>query len=279
MGKGGGGLGGIVGSVTSPLSKVTGFNPFEAVSDFRNDMFGINDQADAAQAGAMAEMRARQAATAEARQARNRMNLAAQSPQQLAALERSLAAARTQVDTDLKQLAAIDPAIMEASKQVMQILQGGQSAQTAGIMSQRNQQRQELLNSLRAQYGPGAESTSIGQRALQQFDLQTNSVQQNALGNLFGIATTRVAGPGFAQLMGAAGGFGDYQGRLLGAEQAGSQNILGAMLGEVQSAAAPYTSDLLKAGARRQFWENLEGDVRQIGRTHLTGNSGTGKVV
>lgn len=245
-----------------------------SVSDFRSDVFGINDQAKFAQGAAMAEQAARQAMTAEARAGRERINLAAQSPQELAALEKSLGAAQTQVDTELRQLAAIDPAIMEASKQVLGLLKGETAASNNPMMAQRTSQRQQLVNSLRAQYGPGAESTSIGQRALQQFDMESNSMfaqnQQNSLGNLFGIATTRVNGAGVGNLLNTAQGFGGMQSRLLGAEQFGSQNILAALGGEVQSAGAQFTGDMLRAGAQRQFFQQMEDDGRQIGRSWAT---------
>lgn len=222
-----------------------------------HSIFGTDDQAKYSELAAMDAQRSRAAVTAEARAARTRMNLAAQSPQQLAALERSYAAAQTQVDTDLRQLAAIDPAIMEASQQVLKLLKGDNAAVNAPIMQQRQQQRQQLIDSLKAQYGPGAESSSIGQRALRAFDMESNTAfQQNqmgTLGNLFGMATTRVQNQGFGQLMNTAQGFGDYQSRILGAESAGSQGILGAMGGEVASAGAQYTGELMRAGAQRQL--------------------------
>lgn len=245
-----------------------------SITDFNNTISGVNKQAKYAQSAAMAEQAQRQAVTREARAARDRMNLAAQSPQQLAALERSYQAAQTQVDTDLRQLAAIDPAIMEASKQVLSLLKGDQAASNNPLMAQRNSQRQQLLDSLRAQYGPGAESSAVGQRALRQFDMESNNMlQQNqmgTMGNLFGMATTRVQGAGFGQLMAAGQGFGDYQSRLLAAEQAGSQGILQAMGGEVQGAGAQFTGDLIKTGAQRQFFTDIHNDGRQIGRSWAT---------
>jgi hypothetical protein len=282
MGKGGGGLGGIVKTQTQGLglggSGGGAGDLFGSLARTRNDVFGISDQAKYAQQAAMAEQAQRQAVTAEARAARERMNLAAQSPQQLAALERGLSAAQTQVDADLRQLAAIDPAIMEASKQVLTLLQGGKAAVNDPAMQQRQAQRQQLVDSLKAQYGPGAESTSVGQRALRQFDMESATMfqqnQQNTLGNLFGMATHRVQGAGFGQLMTAAGGFGDYQNRILGAEQAGSQGILQGMTGEVQGAGAQFTADLLKAGGRRQWFSMMEDDGRQIGRTWATMGAG-----
>lgn len=243
-------------------------------SNIANDAFGAisgsNKQARIAQRGAEAEQAARVAVTNEARASRDRMNLIAQSPQQLAALDRGYAAAQTQVDADLRQLAAIDPAIMEASKQVLTLLQGGQAAVNNPAMQQRQTQRQQLVDSLKSQYGPGAESTSHGQRALQQFDQQSATMfqqnQQNTLGNMMGIATTRTQGAGFGQLMSAAGGYNNYSQGLLGAEQAGSNMVLQGMSGEVQGAAAPFVGDMLRANFQRQKYNDVSGDMRQMGR-------------
>jgi hypothetical protein len=239
---------------------------------------GSNKQARVAQAAAEAEQQSRYAVTAEARAAAGRLNLAAQSPKQLQALEKSYEAAQTQVNADLRQLAAIDPAIMEASQQVLKLLQGETAAANKPIMAQRAQQRQELLNSLRAQYGPGAESSSIGQRALQQFDMQSDTMfQQNqmgTLGNLFGMATTKTGGVGFGQMLNVAEGLGGYQNRVLQAEGMGSQGVLGAMGNEVQGAAAHLTGDMLRANFQRQKYNDVSGDMRQMGRTWGTMGAG-----
>jgi hypothetical protein len=284
MGSGSGGLGGIGTDIGKGYwgimsgGTIKNGDPFGAAAGARNDIFGISDQAKYAQRAAEAEQAARVGVTNEARAARDRANAAAQSPQQLAALQRGLEAAQTQVETDLRQLAAIDPAIMEASKQVLDLLQGKEAAVNSPMMKQRAQQRQNLVNSLKSQYGPGAESSSIGARALQQFDDQTNTMfQQNQMattGQMMGIASTRMQGPGFGQLMGVASGFGDYQNRILNAQQSGDRNVLAGMQEEVQGAGAQYVSDLLKAGGRRQWYTMMEDDGRQIGRTWATMGAG-----
>jgi hypothetical protein len=257
------------------LAYVTGGGTLYAqyAKDIYKDVSGANAQAKAAERAAAAEAAMRGNVTAESRLAAERLNLAAQSPQQLMALEKSYKAAQTQVDTDLRQLAAIDPAIMEASKQVLTLLQGGKAAVNDPMMQQRAGQRQQLVDSLRAQYGPGAESSSIGQRALQQFDMQTNSSfqqnQQNSLGQLFGMATTRVQGHGFGQMMDVSQGYGNYQSRIANAEHMGSQGILNAMTGQVASAGAPFVGDFMRAGADRQ----LTNMAMQAGLAYATGGT------
>lgn len=275
MSKGGGGAIGFMGGGGAAFGSLLGNgNPFDMSKNGIGDLSGSNKQAKIAQQMAEAEQQARMAVTKEARAGADRMRLAAQSPQQLQALDAGLKAAQTQVDFDLKQLAAVDPAIMEASKQVLDLLQGKQAAVNDPAMKQRAGQRQQLVDSLRAQYGPGAESSSIGQRALQQFDQQSDVMfqqnQQNTLGNMMGIATTKTGGVGFGQLMGAAQGYGSYQDRQLQAEGMGTQGILQGMSGEVQSAGTPYVGEMLRAGFQRQKYEQVSSDMRSIGRSWST---------
>src|SRR5690606_34986027 len=120
------------------------------------------------------------------------MNLAQATPQELQAFNRQLAAAEKNLERQERMIAAIDPAIMEASEQVLALLRGEESGMTKVANEQRARQRQELVNSLRARYGPGAEESSLGRRILDQFDAETNMItqqqQQGALAQVFGIA-------------------------------------------------------------------------------------------
>lgn len=85
-------------------------------------------------------------------------------------------------------IAQIDPTIIEASQQALKLLRGEQSSTLAPLQSQRAAQRQKLLNSLREQLGPGAETSTAGIAALSKFDTETSNImagaQQQALGQL-----------------------------------------------------------------------------------------------
>lgn len=89
-------------------------------------------------------------------------------------------------------ISQIDPTIIEASQQVLRLMKGDNASSLAPLQRQRDMQRQKLMNSLRAQLGPGAESTSAGLRALTAFDNESANLfagaQQQAIANLGGTA-------------------------------------------------------------------------------------------
>ncbi len=89
-------------------------------------------------------------------------------------------------------LNTIDPAKMEASKQALQLMRGQAAASLKPYQDQRTTAREQLVGQLRNQMGPGAESSSAGLNALNQFDQatasQTASLQQSSMNNLMGIA-------------------------------------------------------------------------------------------
>jgi hypothetical protein len=90
-------------------------------------------------------------------------------------------------------ISQIDPTLIEASQQALKLLRGEQSSTLAPIERQRQQQRQTLLNTLREQLGPGAETSTAGIQALTKFDSDSNNLlsnqQQQALSGLGGLAT------------------------------------------------------------------------------------------
>lgn len=79
-----------------------------------------------------------------------------------------------------KLLSTIDPAILEAGKQALKLMRGEEAQTLTPLRNQRAQQRQELLNQLREKLGTGAESSSTGIRALNDFDMQTASLISDA---------------------------------------------------------------------------------------------------
>lgn len=86
----------------------------------------------------------------------------------------------------------IDPTIIEASQQALRLLRGEQSSTLNPLKAQRDQQRQKVVNMLREQLGPGAETSTAGIQALTRFDSETSNImagaQQQALSGLGGVA-------------------------------------------------------------------------------------------
>ena len=137
------------------------------------------------------------------------MALAEADPKELADLENAYANTEKQLAREERFVNAIDPALMEASQQALKLLRGEEADINKPMQTLRNKQREGLVASLRSQYGNGAELSSVGRQALQDFDMQTSTLaaqnQQSALGQAFGIATSDVMG-GLRQTGGALTG-------------------------------------------------------------------------
>ncbi len=197
------------------------------------------------------------------------MALAAASPQELSAYGDSLNAAHANLQNQQKLLDAVDPSLMEASKQILNIMQGHQTSMGGQYENGRNSQRQQLVNSLRSQYGPGAESSSIGRQALNQFDMQTSQggigVQNqalNTLGGVMGMGQSLQQGvqSGIGTLSGAGNNFSMMQQRQLNAQYNTGQSNIGAWTGTSQN-----VLDTTGAG---QIGAQLQGrGMAQIGRS------------
>jgi hypothetical protein len=251
------------------------------VGNFVGDITGSNRQAEAAEqaAGAQAAMSAetRMQVLREANQLeRESMRLANATPQELAALGRSYRTAEQSLRRESRLLASLDPALLEASKQALSLLRGEEASINKPLNDMRAMQRQNLLNSLRAQYGPGAESSSIGQRALQQFDMESNSMfaqnQQSALQQAFGIASSDFGGRlerASAGLQQVGQGYGALRERRLNTRMNVGAQTLGALSGTsqqmIQSAGAPYVGEQLRGQAQQQFM----GQAFNLGANYL----------
>lgn len=85
-------------------------------------------------------------------------------------------------------IAQIDPTIIEASQQALKLLRGEDASTLSPLKRQRDLARQKLVNQLREQLGPGAETSTAGIQALTRFDSETSNLmagaQQQAIGQL-----------------------------------------------------------------------------------------------
>lgn len=247
---------------------------------FRNDVFGTSDMAESAQNAAAEQQRIaqqqQQAALTESRKYQTNMNaLADMSPQEMAQHGQMLQSASKNLAQRQKLFDSVDPALMEASKQVLNLLQGGPSASTPARAAQRDQ----LVNQLRSQYGPGAENTSIGQHALQQFDMGTMGSRDQDLGTLMGVGQygNQLAN-GVDQGISALGG---AQQQLMNAQTAGTNSVLGSMMGTNQNvlnaAGASEVGNQIKYGAQKGFWDNWSQSSMKFGEAF--GGAGVGKAM
>lgn len=197
------------------------------------------------------------------------------SPQELMAYGNSLDAAQRTVDSDKALLSAIDPALMEASQQALKLLRGEDAASIGPLKQQRQAQRDQLLRTLREQLGPGAETSSAGIQALNQFDMETSSLlsgtQQSTLGTLLGTAqqsrTNINSDIGTLNNTGIA--FGNASNRYAQSILSAGTATLGAMTGTsqsvVNSAGSPFVSQLAQAQGNM----GIANQFSQIGGTLL----------
>lgn len=259
-----------------------------AVTNVVGDISGSNRAADAAQRSALDQQSAARASKNEimgiARQNQtDAMALAEASPMELAALNRSYSSAEQALGREERLLAAIDPALMEASSQALKLLRGESADINAPMQNLRNSQRQQLVNSLRSQYGPAAESTGIGSRILQQFDMESSAQMaqnnQNALGTVFGIASQDFGGRaqrGIANLQQVGQGFGALQDRKLNARMNTGNAMLSALGGTSQAVIQSAGAGNVGAALRGQAQQGLFNSAIGIGAQAAMAGSGGG---
>lgn len=274
----GAGQGAAAGSVAGPWGAVIGAGVGVLGSMMSSDAAG-----DAANAQAAMAAQTRDAILGYSKTAgNNALDLSAASPQELNALGNSYSAAYQGLQQQQKLFAAIDPALMEASKQALTILRGGQAQMNQPMMDVRNQQRSQLINSLKANYGPGAETTQAGMQALSNFDMQTQSMfqqnQQNSLGQLMGIANNPNSGAGLdrsTSVMGnVAGQYGALQQRQANTQLNVMNSTLGALAGSSQQMINTAGSQYVGQGLMGQGLSSLGNLGMQIGGNMMGRSAG-----
>lgn len=217
---------------------------------------GANKAADAAQNAALAQQSEAQRQYNEQSGIVNKATVAG-----LANYDKALKAQEGNLSRQEQLVKQIDPTIIEASQQALKLLRGEQSSTLAPLQNQRNMQRQKLVNSLREQLGPGAETSSAGQQALTRFDSESANIfsgaQQQAIQNLG--STFGQFSSGRPDILRQSMGLGQIgQSRAdLSFGQANALQRFGQPL--LQSAGAQYTADALKGKQQASFGNSLMG--------------------
>lgn len=259
---------------------------------------GLGGSLDASGRAANAAQNAANATAAETRNQRNAivgqgqanqtaaMQLAQATPQELMALERSMGSSMAALERQEKLINSIDPAIMEASSQALKLLRGESAGITDATNQMRKMQRDKLVGQLREQYGPGAELSSLGQKALQSFDMQTQQLtaqnNQQALSQVFGIATSDFQAPLRASqnaVQQVGQGFGALQERKLNTQVNTGNSILAALSGTapgmIQSAGAPYVGEAVRAQGQQSMFNTLGNIGALYASGGMPGSSGS----
>jgi len=248
------------------------------------DITGTDKMADAAQGTA-------EEANAEARRqfditqkgvdeatgyAKEAVNMA-KSPEELATLRKSLASQEQELGRQSKLFDALNPAIMEASQQALQLLQGKEAKALAPLRRQREQQRTKLLNRLRETLGPGAETSTAGMQALSQFDQQSADTlfgaQQQSMGSLFGMGMQGEMGKmqasglrnsSIGQMANIGGMFGNAAGRVSNAQQnlantkiGGTNAVTASGQNLINTAGSQFVGDMIQGQAQNSLFNTV----------------------
>lgn len=173
----------------------------------------------------------------------------------IAQFEKDIANSEKNLSRQEQLISQLDPTIIEASQQALRLLKGEDASTLGPLKAQRDRQRQKLMNSLRAQLGPGAETSTAGMQALTMFDSETDQLfagaQQQALGNLGNISSqfSSQRPDMFREIMGRSQ-FGQGKSNLLfnqaGILQGAGQNL-------IDTAGAEWTGDVIKGQQNRAF--------------------------
>lgn len=272
-------------------------NPFQKTF---NKLTGVWDDisgqsaADAAGAAAMAQSeeakRTREAIMGESRRLESdAMNLARMSPEEMRAYGISLQAGERQLASEQRLLEAVDPALMQASENVLKLLRGDSPKPRSldALQAQRGQQRQALVDRLIQQLGPGAETSSVGLKALRDFDI-ASSADLARTGQSFDMNDQQMRLnelQGLGQIMGVSGSLRPdmlgtginltnlasvFRNRELNTRMGVGANTLGALSGSsqavIQSAGAPYMRDFYAAQGRQSLYnKGLSGVMSYFG--------------
>lgn len=188
------------------------------------------------------------------------MGAAAPTALELGNMSAQLAQAGQALQRQQKLFDAVDPAMMEAGKQALQLMQGQNASTVAPMLAQRAQQRMQLQQQLQQQLGPGGASSSAGAQALANFDLQTSNfqagLQQQMLGTMLG-QTNDTAASGMASGNQGASIFGQVQGQAANIQGRQMNAITGTAENIITNSGAPFVGQYQNAQNTGQLFGQL----------------------
>ncbi len=215
--------------------------------------------AEAAGKAAEAQLAQEQATRASARSA------AAPSMQEMASLEQMIQMNSSEITRKQRLLDSADPALIEAGHQALGILQGADAKTLDPIRRQRAKDRAVLMDHLRSQLGPGAETSTAGIQALTMFDQATadqlTGAQNQTLSQLLGVAQNTSRGNDLTQNAALSGTASQVRGQI------NSRDVNAILGAPINNAGAPYVSDVMNAKNQAAMFSNLQNLMVQAGTT------------
>lgn len=179
------------------------------------------------------------------------------SASQQAVIDKSLQQQQQNVIRQQKLVDSIDPALIESGKQLQQLIQGQSAPVLQNVKDQRQVQRQNLIDSLRQQLGPGAETSSIGMNQLQKFDMETsglvNQTQQDYISKLSNLSLQG------AQTLGASLGSEISRQNSIGEQYGQIGRDRASIINQATSQSAGPMSAIMQTAGADQVGEQLRG--------------------
>ncbi len=218
------------------------------LANLQGAITGANATADAYQNAANAQLAQQRADREQA------LKFAAPSAAELAQLQQSITLNNQDISRKQKLLASADPAMIEAGKQALKLMQGKNASAIAPYQNQRAQQRAQLEQGLSQRLGGDYATSSAGIQALNNFDQQTanglQAVQQQTLGQFMGyvggseqFGNTQANIGNKENIAAAYGNIGSRQANAI------SGNRIDAQLG--------YMGDLMRTTSQQQFLSSM----------------------
>ena len=269
-----------MGSVTAKVQEAT-----SAVSGGINNATGINGAGDLAVGAfpligealgaltgydaAKAKEKMAQAELEQQRSDRQAALAAADNPHEIAQLEQSVRMNERDLARREQLIASADPALIEAGKQALALLQGKEAATLGVVRKQREQQKTQLQNTLRQRLGTGFETSTAGIQAMAAFDQQTDSLiaqeQDRTLGRLLGVTQDTAGRYGTQENVRSAAGLAGQYGNI-------ANRRISAITGQPINAGLQYAGDLYQAQANQQLFK----DVLSTGAAIASGGASMG---
>lgn len=205
-----------------------------------------------------ADAQAAIAAAQEAEQRRTQalaISAAEPSARELAQMQQSIDLNTQDIARKQKLIDSSDPALIEAGKQALQLLQGKESGALAPLRAQQAKDKAALHEKLQAQLGTGYANTTAGIQALAAFDQAAQATnygaQQSTLAGLLGTAERTAGSYGMQNNIGNASTLATMYGNQ-------GNRMVNAITGnKVDTAGSAYAGDLARGQQQQATFNSL----------------------
>lgn len=203
-------------------------------------------------------------------------------PEEIAAIERATELNEQDLARKERLLDSVDPALMNAGQQALELLQGQEAAILDPVRRQRQEQKQALEERLQRQLGTGFRTTTAGLQALNDFDEGTDRLlaqaQQDSISQLLGVSQNVRNIANLGSNITNAQNLAQLQGTEARRQVAAVTQTPLVPQAQITNAGAPFVGDALRAQADQQFLGQLTGSLTLGALLSSQNPSGQGSV-